>query len=381
MNSSTTKEPVKLRFKLLKDGATKSLYLDIYSNGRRAYEFLKLYLIKERTKEDRERNRETLRLASAIKAQRVLDIQNGKYGFTSGRASKLRLFDYFEALIGTKGSNQQGWAATLAHLRDFEKNDKITLADIDRKWVTRFRDYLSRGDANCRIKDGERPLGSNTQIVYFSILKTALSKAERDGLIQKNPMIGVERPKPMESQRQYLTIEEVRLLARTGCGSEDVKRAFLFSCLTGLRKSDVERITWSEVQSQDTFTRVVFRQKKTGGQEYIDIAPEAAELMGPKGREDDRVFGGLPSEASICKILSKWCSDAGINKHITFHCARHTFAVMMLDLGTDIYTVSKLLGHRELSTTQIYAKVLDKAKQEAVGRIPKIFGGGEEEPL
>lgn len=64
---------------------------------------------------------------------------------------------------------------------------------------------------------------------------------------------------------------------------------------------------------------------------------------------------------------------AGIHKDITFHCGRHTFAVMMLDLGTDIYTVSKLLGHRELSTTQIYAKVLDKNKQAAVAKIPDIF--------
>lgn len=171
----------------------------------------------------------------------------------------------------------------------------------------------------------------------------------------------------------YLTIDEVKQVAQTDCESDLIKRAFLFSCLTGLRKCDIIKLTWGEVTEQSGFTRIIFRQKKTKGQEYLDITPQAAEMLGPRGKAMDEVFKGMPCTSTVNFILKLWMQKAQIDKAITFHCARHTFAVMMLDLGTDIYTVSKLLGHRELTTTQIYAKVLDKNKQAAVARIPDIF--------
>ena len=143
-------------------------------------------------------------------------------------------------------------------------------------------------------------------------------------------------------------------------------------CLTGLRKSDIEKLTWGEIQKFGKFTRIVFKQKKTGGQEYLDISDQAAEYLGTRRNDVDRVFEGFRYGAWISLELKRWALASGISKNITFHCARHTFAVMMLDLGADIFTVSKLLGHRDLSTTQIYAKVLDKNKQAAVNRIPKI---------
>ncbi|MEF2792845.1 MAG: site-specific integrase, partial [Alistipes dispar] len=113
--------------------------------------------------------------------------------------------------------------------------------------------------------------------------------------------------------------------------------------------------------------------KKTSGQEYLDIPPQAAELMGERGKDAEHIFPDIHSPSCTNETIKRWVLRAGIHKDITFHCGRHTFAVMMLDLGTDIYTVSKLLGHRELSTTQIYAKVLDKNKQAAVAKIPDIF--------
>ena len=181
----------------------------------------------------------------------------------------------------------------------------------------------------------------------------------------------------------YLTFEELRKLVDTECEYAGVKRAFLFSCLTGLRRSDIVRLRWSDVHQQGEFTRIIFRQKKTQGQEYLDITPQAVELMGERGKSDDLVFYDLYTPDCSNKAIQNWVLRAGIDKKISFHCGRHTFAVMMLDLGTDIYTVSKLLGHRELSTTQIYAKVLDKNKQAAVQRIPSILpdlnGGNDKE--
>ena len=131
---------------------------------------------------------------------------------------------------------------------------------------------------------------------------------------------------------------------------------------------------WGDVQQQGDFTRIIFRQKKTKGQEYLDVNEQAVAMMGQRRGDDEKVFREFPQNNNIVSdTIKRWVLRAGIRKNITFHCARHTFAVMMLDIGTDIYTVSKLLGHRELATTQIYARVLDKNKQKAVQNIPSIF--------
>ena len=171
----------------------------------------------------------------------------------------------------------------------------------------------------------------------------------------------------------YLTIDEVKKLAETECDYPKIKNAFLFSCLTGLRRSDIIKLTWGEVYQQGEYTRIIFKQKKTGGQEYLDISEQAAALMGERKSPEVNVFPDVLSPSCTNHALQVWVARAGINKDITFHCGRHTFATMMLDLGTDIYTTSKLLGHKNIGTTQIYAKVLDKNKQAAVARIPNIL--------
>ena len=200
-----------------------------------------------------------------------------------------------------------------------------------------------------------------------------MNQAFEERIISRNPMIGIDNFKAEDGTRMYLTFEEVKLLVQTECEYPNIKRAFLFSCLTGLRRSDIIKLTWGEVHKQGDYTRIIFKQKKTGGQEYLDINNQAAELMGERKENDDLVFGDIHSPSCTNNAIKRWVLRAGIMKDITFHCGRHTFAVLMLDLGTDIYTVSKLLGHRELSTTQIYAKVLDKNKQAAVSKIPDLL--------
>ncbi|MBQ5486677.1 MAG: integrase catalytic domain-containing protein, partial [Bacteroidales bacterium] len=152
-------------------------------------------------------------------------------------------------------------------------------------------------------------------------------------------------------------------------------RAFLFGCFTGLRKSDIEKLTWGEVQKFGDYTRLVFKQKKTGGQEYLDIPKAAEQYLGKQGSkgQDDLVFPMFKYSSETSLELRRWALAAGITKDFTFHCSRHTFAVMLLNSGTDIYTVSKLLGHREIATTQIYAHLVDSRKQEAVDKISDIF--------
>lgn len=375
------KEPIKIRRKQLANGNI-SLYLDIYHNGRREYEFLKLYLIPEKNRADKEKNRQTLQLANSIKAKRIVDIQNGDHGFKSPFAEEVLFFDYYsnmcEKRLGTESRGNWGnWRSCLKHLEKYESNQRITLSQITPKWVQGFKDYLENEatawgcDFRERIKD--HPLARNSKLSYFNKLKACLNQAYEDRLIAYNPMRGIENFKPEDGKRMYLTIEELRKLVDTVCEYPNIKRAFLFSCLTGLRRSDVIRLTWRDVQQQGEFTRIIFKQKKTSGQEYLDITPQAAELMGERGLPDEQIFTDIHSPSCTNEAIKRWVLRAGIDKEITFHCGRHTFAVMMLDLGTDIYTVSKLLGHRELSTTQIYAKVLDKNKQAAVARIPDIL--------
>jgi len=376
-----SKEPIRLRQRLTSSGLT-SLYLDIYMDGRRSYEYLKLYLVPERTRADREKNRETLKLADAIRAKRVVELRNGQYGFQQQFATATRFFDYYRSLcekrLGAESRGNWGnWYSCLHHLKKYEKRENITFAEITSEWVQGFKDYLENDavawghDFRKRIKD--KPLSRNSRVSYFNKLRACINQAYEEHIIALNPLRGIEGFKAEEGTRMYLTIDEVKLLARTECDYPQIKAAFLFSCLTGLRRSDVLRLRWGDVYQQGDFTRIIFKQKKTNGQEYLDITAEAAELMGERGEPSDYVFTDIHSPSCTNNTIKLWVARAGINKDITFHCARHTFATMMLDLGTDIYTVSKLLGHRELSTTQIYAKVLDKNKQAAVAAIPSIL--------
>lgn len=380
----TIKEPIRIRQKELANGNI-SLYLDIYIGGKRKYEFLKLYLIPEKTREDKEKNRQTMQLANSIKSKRIVEYQNGEFGFKSNYKLDVLFFDYYRAMCEKRHGNPESrgnwgnWYSCLHHLMKYEKNERITFADITPEWVQGFRDYLDNEavawshDYRKRIKD--KPLARNSKLSYFNKLRACLNQAFEDRIIPINPCRGVERFRPEEGTRMYLTIDEVRLLAQTECEYPRIKDAFLFSCMTGLRRSDILRLKWGDIHKQGDFTRIIFRQKKTEGQEYLDITPQAAQLMGdPKGINDP-IFEDIHSPSCTNKAVQEWVLNAGIHKKISFHCARHTFATMMLDLGTDIYTVSKLLGHRDLSTTQIYVKVLDKNKQKAVSNIPDILSG------
>lgn len=373
---------ITLRQRTLPSGRT-TLYLDIICNGQRKVESLKLFLIPETSRADKQKNKETLKLAEAIRAKRVVEVQNKEFGFKSDYAEETNFYDYYVAITEKRlGSDSRGnwgnWRSCMKHLEKYDPNlKKRTFSDIDKEWVQGFRDYLDKEacawgcDYRERIKD--HPLSRNSKLSYFNKLRACMNQAVEDRIIRKNPALGVECFKEEEGIRMYLTIDEVRTLAQTECEYPNIKRAFLFSCLTGLRRSDVLRLKWGDIHKQDDYTRIIFTQKKTGGLEYLDISAQAAELLGKRGKPNENVFTDIHSPSCTNEAIKRWVLRAGIQKEITFHCARHTFAVMMLDLGTDIYTVSKLLGHRELSTTQRYAKVLDKNKQAAVSKIPDIF--------
>lgn len=358
------KQSVVLRRRTMPSGNV-SLYLSIYQQGVRTYEYLHLYLIPERSRKDKETNRQTLALAEAITAKRLVEVRNGEYGFRE--RSAVLLTDYLRRIASTKaGSTRRRYNAMLSIVKSYERRTSMLVADITTAWFNGFTAYL----------DGAG-LATNTRAVYISTLRYCINEAYREGLLQTNPIAGVRGAGYEETNRTYLTLDEVRRLADAPCENNVTKRAFLFGCLTGLRNCDIRSLTWSDVTQQGGYTRIIYKQAKTHGQEYLDISGEAASLMGERQRDDVPVFP-LMHWSSVRRHLFSWAAAAGITKHVTFHASRHTFAVMMLELNTDIYTVSKLLGHRDVSTTQVYAHVLDKAKREAVAKIPSVLSREED---
>ena len=358
------KDPIRLRQRKMASGNI-SLYLDIYVKGKRRYEYLNLYLIPENSRADKEHNRQVYALADTIRAQRLIDLRNKRYGLNDENVGSPYLINYYSIVLERKRKELSEattnlWGTVLHHLRAFIGEDKVTLEDVTADWITDFLGYLD---------DEVTPNAART---YLSKLNAMFREAINDGLLMRNPMASVELPKKEETHREFLTIEEVRAMAAAECSDNEVKRAFLFGCLTGLRYSDIKALKWGDVRQQGQFTRLVYRQQKTQKQEYLDISPQAVQYMGERGADDANIFKLGMWVYIVSKTLREWRKNAGITKHITFHSSRHTFAVMMLDLGVDIYTVSKMLGHKDIKTTQIYAELLDKRKQEAVLRIPEI---------
>lgn len=355
------KGPVILRQRTLPSGNTK-LYLDIYIDGERHSESLGMFLVPEKDRADKERNRETLRMAETVAAQRLLDIRNRRFGFAS--AGDVLLYPLFDKWLdkAVKKKTRRYNAYLLLFIRRYDGNEMLRMKDIDKTWCRGFADSLARG-----LQGGD--LAPNTQRSLWEKLRAFIHFAMECEVIPADPSKGL-RPFKREKTPdiKYLTIDELRQLSATPDRDDVTRRMFLFSCFTGLRLSDVEQLTWDEITSD--MSRIIFRQRKTGGLEYLDLNSQAVELMGKRG--SGPVFEPI-NRSRVSISLTRWVKNSGIGKHITFHCARHTFATMMLSLGTDIYTVSKLLGHSDVSITQVYAKVIDEKKRAAVDRIPKIL--------
>lgn len=326
-----------------------------------------------KTPAEKQHNKQSLQLAEAIRAKRIIEAQNGQHGFRTDSKLKASFYDYFQKLCDEKSkaaskSNYSVWLSTLGHLKTFHGNDKLTFEQVTVEFVEGFKDYLQTAP----LTKSKTKLSTNTASTYFNKLRAALNQAFKDEVIAKNPITRVKSIKPIQNKREHLTLDEVKALNLAACKFEVLKRAFLFSCLTGLRWSDIQKLTWSEVQHFNDSYRVTFHQQKTDSLQYLDISSQAYKLMGEPGEPEERVFKKLKYDAYHNAEITKWCLRAGITKDITFHCARHTFAVLQLTMGTDIYTVSKLLGHSELKTTQVYADIIDEQRRLAMHKIPDI---------
>lgn len=373
--SSKLKEPVRVRTKKLANGS-ESYYLDIYVDGKRSYEFLKMYHLPEVNAAVKEQNRATRAAVEAIKSQRIIDITNSKAGIKTKSAwAKLTLADWldkFYSIQERKGIKKvEKLRSIIKIVNEYSRNTKM--GNIDKKWALGFIDWIQHS-----YKGRNGFVTQGTAVSYISMLSIALNAAVRAEWLGENPFMllsPAERVKKPESKRQFLTIEEMKTLIDTDCRSEIVKQAYLFSCYSALRLSDIENLRWKDIVCNDGKYMIATVQQKTSTPIYTPLSKNAVKWLPERKNDDDNalVFADLPSRTMINKVLRQWVEKAGIDKVITYHTSRHTFGTMMMTVGADLYTTCKLMGHADVRTTQIYAKIVDSKKIEAVGMVDKMF--------
>ena len=258
-----------------------------------------------------------------------------------------------------------------------QKTPYISMSEVDADFCRGFLRFLATAkNSVCTIN--ERTISPGCAHHHQAVFNGALNKAVREGLLTANPMKSLDRKEkfqPSPEDREFLTIEELRSLMALPCSNEQVKKAFVFSCFTGLRLSDARTLTWRKVYKTPdgkTLYIHVFMQK-TQKPNNIPLSQEALNCLQPKEALDEPIFTLPASDATINYHVKKLVKAAGVEKKVSFHCSRHTFATMMLTLGVDIYTTSKLLGHANVTTTAIYAKIVDKKKVDAMNLVNDLF--------
>lgn len=257
-------------------------------------------------------------------------------------------------------------------LRDFlgRRYAQLHIDQIDTRLCRDFVTHLRSSTSN-----SGRQLSAVSVHHYFSAFKSLLATAVKDEVISHNPIDRMKRGEVPERPmvvRNYLDAAEVARLAATPCRNAEVGRAFLFSCLTGLRISDIRQLTWSNFRKQggEWYCHVVMQ--KTQEPLIIKLTTAANALLEPIERSRLTIFQ-LPCTSSVERTVRMWVQRAGIRKHVTFHTARHSYATIALMAGADIYTISRLLGHKNIRTTQIYAAVVDAQRDKATDGVSKLF--------
>lgn len=385
-----TNEVVHLSLRKLNNGCSR-FYLDFRYKGKRYREFLTdLTLIPAKYPEDRAHNKNVRLEAETIRAEREREIINGTFGTVkSKRNDNLLLVDFLESfkqLKADKGQSKSNAVTVnnlIMHIKAY-KGDKVTMVQVDKDFCNGFIDYLAHAKAFGRNKVNKvngvrKPLAKTTARLYYNTFVCALNRAAKDGIITSNPANLIDREdkkpiKPIGEERAYLTADEVKRLISTPYHNKSVKRAFLFACFCGLRISDVRALRWVNIQTNGNRQIMIMPMKKTGEVVNVPLNVNALKWMPERGdaKLNDLVFD-LPASSTINSDLKQWMKDANVSKSVCFHVSRHTFATLSLESGADIAVVSDLLGHKNLRTAQIYAKVVDKKKVEAVNKLDQMF--------
>jgi integrase len=339
------------------------IFLDIYFAGNRRWESTGLSV-----STNQKQQKEVMLLAEIIRSKRETQIVAEKYNIIDPVKGKKTLFAYTEEYTKTL-PKKHPVRNSLAHLKNYPGGTTVKLSEINPTWVENYRDYL--------IKDCK--LGMTTASNYFKSLRQTLYKAVRENILPKNPASMIKGIKKADPDRIFLNEDELKNLGKTATppdpNNREIKKAFIFSCYTGLRISDIKTLKWKHLLHTESETKLLKRQKKTKDNLDNPIPESAWKLLNDELPHDPEspVFPHLAHVKSACsQLLAKWGVKAGITRRISWHVARRTFAMRMLEAGADIYTVAKLLGHKDIKTTLVYLKMSSKISKAAIKNIEEI---------
>lgn len=382
----------KLGAKILSDGR-ESLFLDYYFGYQMVYserldkqvarkdrkrEFLKLYLWQApRTPLERQQNKETMELAKRIRFERGQELLENVEGYRLKKKSDINFLDYFRAYIDkyTKKDIRMVEIALkrfIDFLNDTPEYSKyvkrIKPEQITKDMVEDFTEYLQG-----------RSVGEGAKSIYARFKKVIKYAIEHDVMV-KNPCTGISiKVDDQQLRKEVLSPEEIQQLIATHYEHENpnIRRAFILCLYCGLRFCDVKDLTFANVDHSNRLLK--FEQSKTKGHSVssgvvIPLNDGILKLIGEPSDPDkrDEVIFPLPSYEMCLKALRHWVKRAGINKHISWHCARHSFAVNILNNGANIKTVASLLGHSGLKHTEKYTRAIDSLKEEAINSLPEL---------
>ncbi len=346
---------VKINYKYNPDGT-----VFLYLNYRKMINGIR----KQRTKrinitlngENLKNDLKLLKQAFIFREEFEKTLYTGKDNVFNNIAESTFLSDYIDIMIThyTKKNSVKSLKSTKNHLIKFAGSN-ITLKMIDKSFCFNFLKYLSKNVVN-------------SGYIYFQKFKQILYTAIADELIPDLPYIRQMSIKKIKAKREFLTQEELSKLYHTQTKYEEYKNAFVFGCFTGLRFVDLFKLKFSDIN--DDKIRII--QQKTKEELEIKLHSTAIEIINKQKQFNNDLIFNISSYEIWRRNILTLSKEAGITKKITGHCARHTFATLCITYGIDIYTVSKLLGHTDIKHTQIYAKLIDKKKDEAIDKLPEI---------
>lgn len=375
---------ITLRTRPLPDG-NESIYLDYYDNGTRYYEYLSLYIVPGRGPKIKRLNDATKQKANEILAQRILAGERPAQAVSSDEGQERLMIDWMEEHIA-KLNEDPGFSDSLkfqtktlvnivvAALKHMRKS-RLPIADLDEKLCVRIVDFI-QNKYETKTNYGKTRYSASSVKTYIRRFATMLNQAVREDVIEFNPMhrADIKCEKNEILPPVFLTKDELQAFIDTPAQLTETKRAFVFACFTGLRMSDIYALKWSHIKQTDAGATIVINQKKTKIDVRIPLSPKAMSWLPPRPNctVDIHVFH-LPTADALRTGVQRHAKKAGIEKEICFHTSRHTFATMLVAAGVELATVSQLLGHTSVKTTQIYAEVLDSAKINAVNRFNGLF--------
>lgn len=358
METRSTKQRVYIKSKVTSENR-KRLYLVWYKNGERPWESTDEFLfITPQNSHEKQHNKEVNIKVEALRNARETQFFSNEIDeiIEQKKTKNQDFYTYFDSYLNSyPQKDKRVMLAVYQKFKEFAP-PPLSTKQVDENLCSKFKTYL------------DKKLNGETPHTYFARFKKFItySSKGKNRIFKQNPIEDVKNTKQEKSiEKEVLNIEELKLLKVSYCGNENVKNAFLFACNTGLRYADIKVLKWKHIKGD----KLQMNQAKTDIAVNIFLNANAMQFLYERGNDDEFVFN-LPSHNATIKNLENWAKTAGVDKHITFHCARHTFGTLLAFYGGDIATISKLMGHTSLKHTMKYVRIADEMKKKAVNSIP-----------